>query len=441
VFEPGHLGELTQVIDTELVDEVLCEQRRVQARVRVLPSRVVVYFILALALFEQCSYRSVWAKLTVGLRVMLAVPSRSGLCRARRRVGAGPLKALFQVLAGPVGWPRMSGVWYRGLRLVAVDGTLLHVPDTVSLTAQYRKRSGFGYPLLRLLVVVECGTRALIGAVFGPETVGETDYAARLTGCLRSGMLLLADCRFDAATLLCQVRGTHAQFLVRSSAVRRPQMIGQRFTDGSFLSVLAGGLKVRVIEAVVTITMDDGTRRNEPWRLVTSLLDYHTYSASELVSLYHERWEIETTYYALKSTILDGRVLRSQCPDGIEQEVYALLTVYQALIMVSVDAIASRPDVDPDRISFIIALHTAQDLVIASHGITPDTNTLIGVIGLAVLADLNPPRRHRIKARSKKNPTSKYAMNASKHPRTSLKYTINTTIAVFEHGLTPRSNR
>jgi hypothetical protein len=173
VYAPGHLGELTQIVDFVLVDAVIEETGSREKRLRLLPSRVVVYFILALALFEDCSYRSVWGKLTAGLEGLpLVRPAVSSLSRARRRIGAAPLRRLFEILAGPVAHLGQPGSFYRGLRTVAVDGTLLHVPDEEALTWRYLKRTGeimeFGYPLLRLVVLVECGTRAVLAAAFGP---------------------------------------------------------------------------------------------------------------------------------------------------------------------------------------------------------------------------------------------------------------------------------
>lgn len=150
VFGPGHLGELTQAIDFALVDAVLEETRTQERRLRLLPSRVVVYFVLALALSGRCSCQAVWGKLTAGLGgLCLARPAASSLCRARRRIGAEPLRRLFETLAGPVGLPGQAGVFYRGLRTVAVDGTHLHVPDDPAITWRYPKRAGerleFGY--------------------------------------------------------------------------------------------------------------------------------------------------------------------------------------------------------------------------------------------------------------------------------------------------------
>lgn len=444
VFAPGHLGELTQVVDFALVDAVLAETGRVQRRVRLLPARVVVYFVLGLALFERCDYRAVWGKLVAGLAGLgLTRPSVSGLCRARRRVGAAPLAALFAAVCGPVGCADTPGVFWRGLRMVAIDGTGLHVPDRPALRAVHAKRRTrgveFGYPLLRLVALVECGTRALIGAVFGSECDGEGVYARRLVDTMDVGMLVLADAQFDDWQLLADVAGTGAQYLVRSGARRIP-LILDRLPDGSYLSVLGRGkLRVRVIEAWITVTYADGTIRREQWRLITSLLDHGRYPARELASLYHQRWEIETTYYSIKHTILDGRVLRSHQPADIDQELYALLVVYQAIVRITTDAVATQPGTDPDRISLTIAVHTARDQVTTAAAVfTNPTNVPIGPIGHAVLGNLLPARRQRARARTVKNPTSKYSPNAGRKPARDLPYTLHTQIMIMEDGLTAR---
>jgi len=447
VFAPGHLGELTQVLDFALVDAVAQETATVQKRVRLLPTRVVVFFVLALALFEKSAYRQVWGKLVAGLDgVVLAWPSVSALTRARRRVGPKPLRALFDAVSGPVARPSTPGVFWRGLRLTAIDATSLHVPDSARIGAGYRKRSGdrltFGYPLLRLSVLVECGTRALIGAVFGPEADGETVHAQRLLHKLGAGMLLLADAGYDSWRLLAEVAATGAQYLCRSGARRTP-LILRALPDGSYLSVLGyGKLKVRIVEAWITVTYADGSVHAEQWRLLTSLLDHTRYPAGELVALYHRRWQVETTYFSIKCTILDGRVLRSDRPADIDQEVYALLTVYQAIVRIAVDALTSHADADPDRISFTAAIEAARDQVTAATGILPATPvSLIGAIGRAVLGTLLPAVRQRIKARSRKNPTSKYSPNAGKFPQTTQRYTLNTQVMIMEDGLTARSHR
>jgi hypothetical protein len=130
-FAPGHLGELTRIVPFEMVEAVLAQTARVQQRVRDLPSRVVVYLLLAAALFEGCGYRQVWSRLVAGLNgLRAATPSAAGLAAARRRVGAAPLRALFDLLRGPAAGPATRGVWWRGRLVCAVDGTTLACPDT-----------------------------------------------------------------------------------------------------------------------------------------------------------------------------------------------------------------------------------------------------------------------------------------------------------------------
>lgn len=452
VYAPGHLGELTQIIDFDLVDAVLEETGTREKRLRLLPSRVVVYFVLALALFERCSYRATWGKLTAALAgLSLTRPSVSSLSRARRRVGPAPLRRLFETLAGVVGLPGQPGVFYRGLRTVAIDGTRLHLPDEEQLTWRYPKRAGdrleFGYPLLRLLVLIESGTRALLAVGFGPDTEGELSYAHRLLGVLDSTMLLLADAGFDTAQFLRDVHTSGAQFLVRSSARRCPT-IQHRLPDGSYLArigygVLPALILVRVIEARVTITLADGTVRREQWRLITSLLEHSRHPAHELVDLYHERWQAETTYFSIKASMLDGRVLRSRSIPGIEQEVYALLTAYQTLIHAAGDATSTQPGLDMDRISFTVLIEAATNTITTASGVLPAGHVdLLGTIGQTMLTHLLPAsRRHRVKARSRKNPTSKYSTNAGQHPATAQTYSYHADIAVFEDGLASRPRR
>lgn len=445
VFAPGHLGELTQVLDFALVDAVLVQTGRVQRRLRLLPSRVVVYFVLALTLFDQCGYLLVWGKLVASLQMLgLVQPSASGLARARRRVGPAPLRALFEAVAGPAAAPGTPGVFWRGLRLAAVDATVLALPDTAAVTSVYRKRGRatreWGYPLLRLCVLVECGTRALLAATFGPDDQAETSYATRLINALQPGMLLLADTAFDSGPLMRAARNNGAHVLIRSGARRHP-LIGPVLPDGSYLSDLPTGtglLPVRIIEAVITMRCSDGSVRVEPWRLITTLLDWRRYPAPDLIDVYHQRWEAETTFRSIKSTILDGRVLRSQHANDIDQEVWALLTVYQTIIRLTVDAITTTPATDPDRISFTTALHTARNQVITAQGITP-TNTTTA-IATAVLNHPTAPRRARTKGRHIKRPTSKYARNGNPWPKTTLYYTLHTEIMIFEEGLTSRTN-
>ncbi|WSA79394.1 IS4 family transposase [Streptomyces sp. NBC_01799] len=405
-FAPGHLGELTQVLPFELVDAVLEETRSVQRRLRDLPSRVGVYFVLAMCLFPEVGYRLVWQKLITGLIDLdVARPSTKALRDLRRRVGATPLQRLFEVLAGTLAQPSTRGVRFGPFRTVSFDGcSSIKIPDSSRNTDRFGPQSRGGYPMLELMTLVETGTRALIGAVFGPTREGETDYARRLLHHLRPDMLVLWDKGFDANAFLAAVAGTGAQFLGRIRANRRTPVL-VRLADGSYLSVL-GSVPVRIVEAQIVVTCKDGTSFTGSYRLATTLTDARRYPAGALVALYHQRWEHESTYYALRHTLLRGRVLRSADPAGVEQELWAQLALYQALRTVMVEAAESRPGTDPDRCGFTTALHTARDLVIQAAGVTGYGTT--GVIGQRILAGLLPPRRPRVSTRKVKSPISRY---------------------------------
>lgn len=438
VFAPGHLGELTGVIPFELADAVLEQTRTRERRLRVLPSRVGVYFVLAMCLFPGTGYRGVWAKLTAGLEA--CCPDVKALRDLRRRIGPAPLKALFELLAGPAPWPRMPGVRFGRYRTVAFDGcTSVKVPDTGRNRGWLGKMTAAagvtGYPAVELMTLVETGTRALIGAAFGPPATGETDYARKLLHLLDESMLVLMDRGFDGAEFLRQVAATRAQFLVRLTATRRPPVL-RHLPDGSFLSVI-GSVTVRIIEASVTVACADGTSYSGHYRLATTLLDHRTWPAGPLIGLYHERWEHEIAYLALRHTLLTGRVLRSGDPAGLQQEIWALLALYQALRIAICDAVAAAPGTDPDRASYQVAVETAADLVTGARNIITGTTDLVGDIGRAVLASLHGPRRPRVCARRVKSPLSRWAKQPPGKPATCLKVSKITTAIRRDHQPAP----
>jgi hypothetical protein len=254
---------LTRYLPFELVDDVLEQTRTVQRRLRELPSRVGVYFVLALGLYPQLGYARVWAKLTAGLgRLTVAHPSEKALRELRRRLGPAPLKALFEVVAGPLAQSRTPGVCFAGMRTVAFDGlNSLKVPDTErnrGWLGRIRYRMGFaGYPTLRLLCLAETGTRGLLGATIGDAgDRDEATLARRLLPLLRPGMLLLLDRGFDSASFLSAVARTGAVLLARVRSQRVPAVL-KHLPDGSYLSEL-DGLAVRIIEADVTLRGSTG---------------------------------------------------------------------------------------------------------------------------------------------------------------------------------------
>ena len=415
-FAPGHVGELTRIVPFEIVDAALAETRSQQQRVRDLPSRVVVYLLLAGALFAGLGYGQVWARMTAGLGgLSLATPTASALAQARRRIGAAPLRALFDLFRGPAAGVATKGVFWRSRLVCAFDGTSMACPDTPANLRVFCRggghHGGTGYPMIRLLALVACGTRTIIDATFGSTSTGETSYAPALLGALHRGMIVLADRNFAAQALITAIAGTGADLLIRTKSGRRLPVC-RRLPDGTYLSRI-GPVQVRVIRAEITITTSAG-QRSEVYQLVTTVLDTD-HTAAEIVRLYHERWEIETAFLELKQTILGGRVLRARTPAGIDQEIYALLVTYQALRIAIADATLGVVDVDPDRASFTIALNTARDQLIAAAGVIAETVTdLVGVIGRHVLDNLMPARRLRTTPRVVKRAISNYTVKTSK---------------------------
>jgi hypothetical protein len=431
---PGHLGELTRIVPSGLVDCLVDEARVRERRLRLLPSRAGVYFLLAMCLFPRAGYLAVWGRLTAALDGLgLAAPSAKALRDLRRRIGAAPVRALFEVLAGPLGQPGTPGVMAGGYRTVSFDGCkTVKVPDTPANRGWLGKMNAAlgvaGYPVIQFMTLAETGTRALLGAAFGSTATGELDWARQLLHLLDTSMLVLMDRGFDAGDFLAEVAGTGAQFLVRLNASRKPPVL-HCLPDGSCTSVI-GGVKVRIIAAEVTVTCHDGTTYGGWYRLATTLLDHRAFPAQRLMALYHERWEHEVTYLALRHTLLQGRILRSGNPDGLRQEAWALLALYQALRIAITDAVASVPGTDPDRASYQAAVDAAQNLVTTARNITDPDGDLAGDIGRTVLARLNPPRRPRICPRRVKSPLSRWNKHPPGKPTTSKKITQITSQAI-----------
>jgi hypothetical protein len=285
--------------------------------------------------------------------------------------------------------------------------------------------------------LVACGTRSLIQVVYGPTSSGETTLADRLAASLHPGMLVLTDRNLTTNTLIGHIAATNAHLLGRCKSDRKLPLLG-RLQDGSWLSVL-GGVQVRVVDAQITIATRAG-RATGSYRLATTLTDAHAWPATTLVALYHQRWEIETAYLELKSSILGGRVLRARTPAGIDQEVYALLVCYQLLRLAMADATSTQPGVDPDRASFTIALHTARDQLIQAAGVIAATSIdLVGKIGRQVLDNLLPDRRLRVSPRIVKRAISKYNARGPTINRTSYTATLSIDILCPPTPLTPRA--
>ncbi len=381
------LGVLTRVFPPELVDEVVAECGRVEQRSRLLPARVVVYFVLAMCLFSGQGYEEVARLLTQGLEHARRwekpwrVPTTGAIGRARARLGPEPLKMLFARVCRPVAGQDTAGAWYRQWRLVAVDGTVFDIPDT-DANADFFGRPGSGrgqqrsaYPQVRVAALVECGTHAVFAAAAGPLSVHEQHLIPGLLDRLGPGMLVLADRGITGFELWRAATDTGADLLWR---VRKNIVLPvlKYCEDGSYLSEIVATddrfrrrdpVPVRVIE----YTLDGG--EETVYRLVTTVHDPGQAPAAELAALYHQRWEIETTLDEIK-THQGGHhlVLRSRHPDGIEQEIYGLLLVHHALRDV-MHHTAHQAGLDPDRISFTRTLNAARRHVTGQAALSPLT--------------------------------------------------------------------
>ncbi|WP_460772678.1 transposase domain-containing protein, partial [Nocardiopsis nanhaiensis] len=288
-YAPGHLGELTRYLPFDLVDDALQRTHTQQQRLTTLPARVGAYFVLALTLFPHVGYTRVWDSLVAGLHGLpLPRPSEAALRHLRRRLGPAPFTTLFETIAVPLAQPTTPGTCYRHLRTVAFDAChSIKAPDSKRNLTWLRKidqpHGQEGYPRLQVTALCETGTRSLLGATISPAPSGEPDQARQLLDLLTPQMLVLADQAYQGNTFLNQTAATGAQFLIRLHPRRRPR-VETLLPDGSYLTHL-DGLKVRIIEARITATTDDGEQIQGLYRLATTLLDHHTDPAHQLLAL------------------------------------------------------------------------------------------------------------------------------------------------------------
>ncbi|MBF8280206.1 MAG: transposase IS4 family protein [candidate division NC10 bacterium] len=302
----------------------------------------------------------------------IVVPQKSAFSKARERVGSLPLQRLFEATAAPMATPSTPGAWYRGWRLMSLDGSTMEVPDTSANEAHFgrpgvSRGERSAYPRLRWVALGEAGTRAIVGVKAGAYGDGETALARPLLQRLSADMLCLCDRYYYGFDLWQEARQTGAELLWR---IKKNLVLPAEETlpDGSYLSraypsgrrrrTEHPGIPIRVIDYQLD---DPGRPHTEPlYRLVTTILDPEKAPADELAAVYAQRWEVEISIKEIK--IYQGRphvVLRSKKPDGVLQELYGFLTVHYVIRWLLHQA-SLEENIDPDRLSFTSALRAVR---------------------------------------------------------------------------------
>jgi Insertion element 4 transposase N-terminal/Transposase DDE domain len=369
------LGVIAKTFPLARVRSVLAATGKASLRQRDLPAHVVVYYVIALALYMQASYREVLRCLLEGIQwlvdpsVALKVAGKSGISQARTRLGWKPLSDLYDAVVTPIAVRATKGAWYRDWRLVSLDGSTLDVADEQANDLAFGRpgssRGGSAYPQIRFVALVENGTHVLFGSRMAGYGTGEITLAkAALVG-LHKGMLCLADRQFFGFALWQEALGTGADLVWR---IKRNMRLScdRRWPDGSYESRIyaserdwrhkTNGVIVRVVDYRL-----EGVADAEPiYRLVTSILEPDKAPAQELAALYHERWEIETALDELKTHLRGAKiVLRSKTPDLVRQEFYGLMMAHFAIRSLIHEA-ALKADEDPDQLSFLHAVRVVR---------------------------------------------------------------------------------
>ena len=380
------LGVITQTFPRSVIDPVLLKTGTTSVRQRDLPAQVVVYYVIALALYMQSSYREVLRCLLEGIQWLrdpsagVRVTGKSGISQARTRLGWAPLRQLHDELVKPVAVRGTRGAWYRSWRLVSLDGSTFDVADEKASEDAFSRpgasRGASAYPQIRFVSLVENGTHVLFGSQMDGYRTGEITLANAVLPRLRKGMLCLADRNFFGFELWQLARETGADLLWRMKKNMR-MAAEKHLPDGSYLSHVypserdwrhkTNGIVLRVIDYRL-----EGIEGAEPiYRLATTILDPGKAPAQELAALYHERWEIETAFDELKTHLRGAHiVLRSKTPDLVRQEFYGLMMAHFAIRGLMHEAALATGE-DPDRLSFLHAVRVIRRKLAVYAAIPP----------------------------------------------------------------------
>jgi hypothetical protein len=369
------LGVIAKFFPVEKIHEILAQTNRASVRERDLPAHVVVYYVIALALYMRSSYREVLRCLLEGVQWLLdpaakvKVAGKSGISQARSRLGVAPLKKLYDAVVAPIAEKRTQGAWYRQWKLVSLDGSTLDVADTAENHKAFGRpgasRGSSAYPKIRFVGLLESGTHVLWAACMGKYKTDEIKLATAVVPALRKGMLCLADRFFPGYKLWHKAAQTGADLLWRVRQNARLE-VDKRLADGSYLSRIYASTSHRrkqreaIVVRVIEYRLKDVPGAETIYRLITTILDPKLAPVKELAALYHERWEIETMLDELKTHLRGAQiVLRSKTPELVQQEFYGLLMAHFAIRGLMHEA-ALQADQDPDRLSFVHAVHVVQ---------------------------------------------------------------------------------
>ena len=360
-------GVLASVCPRALIEEVLAETGKASQRERLLPAPAVVYYVMALALWREAPLEEVLRVVCEGLQWLgggkaeAVQASKSAISQARSRLGPEVMRQLADRVLRPLAAPGAPGAWYRGLRVMALDGSCMDVADEASNAEFFgypgASRGQSAFPQARLVGLVECGTHAVVGATIAPYSRSEQAMAADLLPAkLAPDMLVLADRNFYGFKLwrIACASGARLAWRVKSN-LKLP--VQQMLPDGSYLSTVfdsaerarQAGQTVRVIDYTL---QGSATPVQASYRLVTNILDPQAAPALELAALYHERWEIESVFDEFKTHLrANSTVLRSKTAQLVQQELWGLLLAHFAIRQLMVQAAWPR-GLDPDQLSF-----------------------------------------------------------------------------------------
>ena len=369
------LGVIAKFFPVEKIHDVLKQTNRASVRERDLPAHVVVYYVIALALYMRSSYREVLRCLLEGVQWLLdpsakvKVAGKSGISQARSRLGVEPVKKLYDTVVTPIAEKRTKGAWFRQWRLVSLDGSTLDVADTVENDKAFGRpgasRGSSAFPKIRFVALLENGTHVLWAAHMDQYATDELTLAEKVIPPLRQGMLCMADRFFPSYKLWRMAVKTGADLLWRTRQNARLDL-EERLPDGSYLSRIYASTSDRrngrngIVVRVIDYRLKDVEGSEPLYRLITTILDHEQAPARELAALYHERWEIETTLDELKTHLRGAQiVLRSKTPDLVRQEFFGLMMAHFAVRGLMHEA-ALKADEDPDRLSFLHCVRVVQ---------------------------------------------------------------------------------